>query len=221
MSFLKTVRKSVEPPSNTSNWLQQKKLMEFVNQFGDDQLVGDIGSGHSKWSDRVIGIDILERDDVSVCGNLYALPIADNSLDGIIIRGVLEHIEFPEAAVKELTRVLKPGGLVYSSIPFMQAYHPSPGDFQRYTIDGIQRLFHDFEKVECSISRGAGSSFLWIGREYLSQLFSFNNMALYKMWKVFLGWAMQPFKYTDLIVNNHKMAHVAASGFTFVGKKSA
>lgn len=219
MSVLKKIRVILEPPTNVSNHLQTKTLDEFINRFGPDELVGDIGSGHNKWSDRVLGIDILLRDDVDVCGNLYQLPLADNSLDGLVIRGVLEHIEFPARAVAELERVLKPGGLVYSSIPFMQAYHPSPGDFQRYTIDGIQRLFHQFERVDCSITRGAGSSFLWIGREYFAQLLSLNNMTLYKAWKVALGWLMQPLKYTDHMLNHHRMAHVAASGFTFIGRK--
>ena len=220
MTVFKKLRILLEPPSPVSHHGQRRHLRAFVDRFDRTQLVGDIGSGHNKYSDRVIGIDITERDDVDICGSLYDLPLADDTLDGIIIRGVLEHIEFPERAVEELERVLKPGGWIYSSIPFMQAYHPSPGDFQRYTIDGIQRLFARFEKVECSVTRGAGSSFLWIGREYFAQLLSLNNMTLYKIFKVALGWLMQPFKYTDHVLDHHRMAHVAASGFTFVGKKA-
>ncbi len=219
MNLVHRVRVLVEPPSNVTNFLQQRRLREFLAQFPPDARIGDIGSGHNKYSDRVIGIDILFRDDVDVCGNLYALPLADDSLDGVVIRGVLEHIEFPQRAVAELERVLRPGGRIYASIPFMQAYHPSPGDFQRYTIDGIRRLFARFECESCTITRGAGSSFLWIGREYFAQLLSLNSMTLYKAWKVALGWLMQPFKYTDAFLNHHPMAHVAASGFTFVGRK--
>jgi SAM-dependent methyltransferase len=163
---------------------------------------------------------LIEAGGVDVCGNIYALPLADDSLDGVIVKGVLEHIEFPQDAVAELERVLNPGGFVYSSIPFMQAYHPSPGDFQRFTIDGIQRLFSRFEKIDCTITRGSGSSFVWIGREYLSQLLSLNSVRLYKLWKIVFGWLLQPFKYTDVLLDRHAMAHVAASGFTFVGRKA-
>ncbi len=220
MKILKKIRVMVEPPSNVSSFRQKRSLDEFVSRFDNSQLIVDIGSGIRKHSSRIIGLDFVEVEGVDICGNLYSLPLRDNCLDGIIIKGVLEHIEFPQRAVAELERVLKPGGLVYSSIPFMQAYHPSPGDFQRFTIDGIQRLFYRFEKIECAITRGAGSSAVWIGREYLSQLFSLNNIHLYKMWKVIFGWLLQPLKYTDHMLNHHHMAHVAASGFTFIGKKS-
>ncbi len=219
MNLVHRVRVLAEPPSNVTNFLQQRRLREFMAAFPPGARVGDIGSGHNKYSDRVIGIDILFRHDVDVCGNIYALPLADDSLDGIVIRGVLEHIEFPERAVAELERVLRPGGRIYASIPFMQAYHPSPGDFQRYTIDGIRRLFAAFDCEACTITRGAGSSYLWIGREYFAQLFSLNSVRLYKVLKVLFGWLMQPFKYTDVVLNRHPMAHVAASGFTFVGRK--
>lgn len=221
MSLLKKIRVMLEPPSNVSSFKQNRSLAEFLSRFGDSQLVADIGSGRRKICDRAIGVDILALDDVDICGSIYNIPVCDNSFDGIIIRGVLEHIESPHLAVAELNRVLKPGGLIYSSIPFMQAYHPSPGDFQRYTIDGIQRLFHEFEKIDCTITRGSGSSFVWIGREYLSQLFSLNNVWLYKVWKVVFGWLLQPLKYTDYLLNHHKMAHIAASSFTFVGRKQS
>jgi len=218
--LVKQIRKILEPPSNVTNFLQKGKLNSFLSSFPANALIADLGSGYKKVSSHCIGVDFVYSGGVDVIGNLFQLPFQNGSLDGVIIRGVLEHVHKPDAAVKEIERVLKPGGRVYSSIPFMQGYHPSPGDFQRYTIDGIQNLFKRFEKIDCSITRGAGSSYMWIGREYFSQLFSFNNITMYKFLKVMFGWALQPFKYTDRLVNNHGMAHIAASGFTFIGKKS-
>jgi SAM-dependent methyltransferase len=218
--LVKRLRVMLEPPSNVCNYLQEEKVREFIDSFPEGSIIADLGSGRRKVSSKCLGVDIVSVPGVDVVGNLFNLPFKENSLDGIIIRGVLEHVPDPHTAVNEMERVLKPGGKVYSSIPFMQGYHPSPGDFQRYTIDGIQRLFSRFEKVECSITRGAGSAFVWIGREYLAQLFSFNNMMIYKALKMLFGWVMQPVKYTDHILNNHRMAHVAASGFTFIGRKA-
>lgn len=219
MNIIKRLRIILEPPANVSNFLQSKKLREFGAAFSDGTLIADIGSGSNKVSPEYLGIDIAEREGVDVLGDLYSLPFCNDSLDAIIVRGVLEHVEKPEEAVKEIERVLKPGGMVYSSIPFIQGYHPSPGDYQRYTIDGIERLFSRFEKVECAITRGTGSAFLWIGREYFSQLLSFNNITIYKLLKVLFGWFLQPIKYSDRILNKHRMAHIAASGFTFIGRK--
>jgi len=219
INFKKRIRILVEPPPNVTNHEQMKKLGAFIESFDSNALIADVGSGYNKYSGRCIGMDLVENNGVDFLGNLYNIPLAPNCLDGIIIRGVLEHVETPDKAVEELRRVLKPGGRIYSSIPFMQAFHPSPGDFQRYTVQGIERLFSQFEKIDCSITRGSGSSFVWIGREYFAQLLSLNNMTLYKMWKLFFGWALQPFKYTDHLLNHHRMAHMAASGFTFIGRK--
>jgi SAM-dependent methyltransferase len=36
---------------------------------------------------------------------------------------VIEHLEFPERAVAEMYRVLKPGGLALLNTPFLQAFH--------------------------------------------------------------------------------------------------
>lgn len=46
----------------------------------------------------------------------------------------------PNACVAELYRVLKPGGRLIASVPFLQPEHKVPTDFQRYTIDGLQHL---------------------------------------------------------------------------------
>jgi ubiquinone/menaquinone biosynthesis C-methylase UbiE len=49
-------------------------------------------------------------------GNALALPFSDNSVDVVASCGVLEHFERPLAAVGEMSRILKPGGLLYADI---------------------------------------------------------------------------------------------------------
>jgi SAM-dependent methyltransferase len=46
-----------------------------------------------------------------------ALPFADGSFDGVTALDVLEHIEDDSAAVAELRRVLRPGGLLLAMVP--------------------------------------------------------------------------------------------------------
>ena len=44
-------------------------------------------------------------------GDIYALPFRDNELDGLLMVRVTHHLKYMDKAIKELYRVLKPGGV--------------------------------------------------------------------------------------------------------------
>ncbi len=49
--------------------------------------------------------------------NIYSLPYPDNTFDGVILSEILEHIERDVDGLKEVLRVLKPGGVVAITVP--------------------------------------------------------------------------------------------------------
>lgn len=103
-------------------------------------------------------LDKVPEYHPDIVGDIHALPCADESIDAIICVSVLEHIENPQLAVKEMYRVLKPGGFCYVYAPFLYYYHPMKGyykDFFRFTRDGLDYLFRDFSSVEYVGLRGA------------------------------------------------------------------
>jgi len=91
------------------------------------------------------------RTNIDVYSPLHAIPKEDAHFDSIVCIAVLEHVENPEEIIPEFLRVLKPGGHVISSVPFLQPEHKIPTDYQRYTKDGLTRLFahHGFEVLSC------------------------------------------------------------------------
>lgn len=91
------------------------------------------------------------------------MPFKDNSVDAVVNESLLEHVSDPQAVVAEIVRVLKPGGILYTSVPFMTPYHASPDDFNRWTRSGLRKLFSDFEVVEEGIDGGPWSAFLFFG----------------------------------------------------------
>ncbi len=67
------------------------------------------------------------------------LPFADGAIDHVICSEVLEHVENDQAAIGELARVLRPGGVAYITVPHRKAYFAADdrfvGHFRRYEID--------------------------------------------------------------------------------------
>jgi SAM-dependent methyltransferase len=67
--------------------------------------------------DRMTEFDAPGSRSVAVQGDALQLPFADGTFDRIIAAEVLEHIPADEAAMAELARVLRPGGLVAVTVP--------------------------------------------------------------------------------------------------------
>lgn len=61
------------------------------------------------------------------------LPFNDNSFDHVICFNTLEHIYDAFDSVKEIQRVLKPGGQAIITVPFIFRIHGHPDDFSRHT----------------------------------------------------------------------------------------
>lgn len=67
--------------------------------------------------------------------------IDDESFDSALCLEVLEHCENPFALSKELIRVLRSGGVAVVSAPMNFPIHDTPGDYWRFTPDGLKHLF--------------------------------------------------------------------------------
>lgn len=69
------------------------------------------------------------------------IPLKDNSVDCVLSTSALEHYEYPEEFFMEAFRVLKPGGILFISVPFTYPEHEVPYDFQRPTRYGLKRWY--------------------------------------------------------------------------------
>lgn len=194
-------------------------IPRFLKTFdlGTD-LVADLGSGPLVYDERVVCVDGANYPNVHLVADLERLPLEDNTFDGLVSCAVLEHVPDPEAHVAEMQRVLKPGGRVLCFIPFMQGFHASPYDYQRYTHRGMAELFKNFEVIDVKVGAGPTCGMLWVLQEWLALVLSFGSMRLYKLLAP-LMWILSPLKFLDLLLNRHPAANVIASGFTIVARK--
>ena len=89
------------------------------------------------------------------------VPLADNSVDAVICLNTLEHIYDSAAVVNELFRVVRPGGAVHVTVPFMFRIHGHPDDYGRATPSWWQETFRraGFARMELTpLVWGRGST---------------------------------------------------------------
>lgn len=78
------------------------------------------------------------------------IPFANESFDSVITSQVLEHVFNPDGFLLEINRVLKPGGVLLLTVPFVWDEHEQPFDYARYSSFGLCHLLenHGFEISE-------------------------------------------------------------------------
>ena len=100
-----------------------------------------------------VTIDTLDLDPKSGCTYITDLCRTNDALipgdhyDFVVCTEVLEHTLQPFHAVAEMRRVLKPGGLLFLSVPFNFRIHGPLPDCWRFTEHGLRALLSGFELV--------------------------------------------------------------------------
>jgi glycosyltransferase involved in cell wall biosynthesis/SAM-dependent methyltransferase len=127
-----------------------------------DGLVLDCGGGDRRFGDdRVVNLEYLDYDLVDSYGDGLALPFADGAFDLVMSQAVLEHVPDPQAAVNEMVRVLRPGGVLYVEVAFMQPVHAVPYHFMNVTPHGLAHLCQALEVEESGTFGGLELTMGW------------------------------------------------------------
>ena len=126
---------------------------------------GTLGAGMAPVLDHP-AVDATETDvwlgprNRLVCDG-HDLPFGDATFDAVVCQAVLEHVLDPPRVVAEMHRVLRPTGLLYAEIPFMQQVHEGAYDLTRYTYVGQRRLFRRFDELASSPVCGPAMALAW------------------------------------------------------------
>ncbi len=123
--------------------------------------------------------------EINLLGTACDIPAGDNTFDCALCTAVLEHLEEPEAAIRECHRVLIPGGVAVYTVPFIWHLHEEPRDFFRYTKHGLRYLF---EKSGFEIAELTALSGFWVtfGQLLVYNMYRFNRGPL-RWFKVVLA----------------------------------
>lgn len=157
------VRKSSSRPSPFDvDWLVSRHLTRSIRHAGATYARGlllDVGCGGRPYESvlrpyvhRYIGVDTpastFSQFDVAAVAS--HLPFTEQSFDSILCTEVLEHLSDPASCLREMGRVLRPGGHLILTTPQVWHLHEEPYDFFRYTKYGLTHLCHSagLEMVE-------------------------------------------------------------------------
>ena len=86
-----------------------------------------------------------------ICDVSNMKPIPDESFGLVLNLEALEHIAYPQKAIDEIHRILRPGGLLILTTVMHFRIHPSPKDYWRFTPDGIELLLRQFKILDCTL----------------------------------------------------------------------
>jgi SAM-dependent methyltransferase len=140
-------------PNNLDRYLARSSILrafkEVLPRFSGTLL--DVGCGLMPYktlvlqspsqAQKYIGLDLVDngRQKPDLIWDGQTIPLDECSIDCAMLTEVLEHCPEPEKVIKEILRVLKPGGLLFLTVPFFWTLHEVPHDEYRYTPFALER----------------------------------------------------------------------------------
>jgi SAM-dependent methyltransferase len=154
------------------------------------------GAGASP--DGYVNIDILAFDGVDLLANAELLPFPPNLFQRVECDAVLEHVRHPCSVMREIERVLQPGGFAHIVTPFCHPFHEYPRDYRRFTPDGLCEMAGGLSVVASGWRTGPTATMLVFTLEYAKLWLPWRawRMAVHGV----LGWILFPLRYLDLLL---------------------
>jgi SAM-dependent methyltransferase len=136
-------------------------LESFLSSHATRQLTLEVGAEDPKcrkWFPNLVAINVSSNSNINTQADAYRLPFRDDIFEIAVCTEVLEHTHSPELVLRELQRVLKPGGKLLLTTPFAFPIHYAPTDYYRFTRFGLAHLLHDWEIESLSEATSDGAA---------------------------------------------------------------
>lgn len=144
--------------------LERRSIVEFVAAVAaglpKGARVADVGAGGSPYRELFAHVDYVaidreqtlhaDAEELDIVASATDVPVPDGEFDAVISTQVLEHLPEPAAALREMHRIVRPGGRLFLSAPLVWEEHEMPHDYFRYTRSGLDHLLTaaGFEQLE-------------------------------------------------------------------------
>lgn len=207
-------------------YAQYRTVVPLIDQYVRGKAI-DLGCGLMPLRDLLIekgvtyhSLDLRPRSsEVVYVGDIQDMPMVPTAdYDSAICLEVLEHIPCPPRAIREIYRILKPGGVAIVSVPHLSRLHDQPLDYFRFTIYGLRYLFEEagFDVLEIRVK---GGIFSFLGHQISTLLLS-------TVWPVWgarqIVWLLNKWLITRLLYGVDRVARISdlfALGYVGVARK--
>jgi SAM-dependent methyltransferase len=186
-------------PGNLDRFFCRRAILEALRDTlpSFTGIVLDVGCGNMPYKSLILtppskathylGMDLmylgqeLKENHYSHPPDLYwdgtSIPLADKVIDCAMSTEVFEHCPNPEIVMREICRVLKPGGQLFFTVPFLWPLHDVPHDEYRYTPFALKRFLTGagFNNIQLRPTGGWDASLaqmlgLWVRRRPRSRV---------------------------------------------------
>lgn len=139
--------------------------LRFKPHCGHLQYVAqDFGQYHGGGDGSGLQTGKWDNTQLHIVSDITRIPVDDASFDVILCSEVLEHIPDAVAALREFSRILKPGGTLLITAPFSSLTHFAPYHFCGYNrywyMHHLPALDFDIQVIDSN-----GSWFKFIAQE--------------------------------------------------------
>ena len=152
----------------------------LVRPLSPAAFVLDLGAGPGSFSyvgteARVLAMDVAFPDSsqkawARVLGDSGAIPLRENVVDGVVCNHTLEHFRDYRQAIREIDRVLRPGGFLWVAVPdghslddrlYRFVFHGG-GHVNRFTLAGLVKSIETGTRLRASSCKKLYTGFVYL-----------------------------------------------------------
>lgn len=198
-------------------WQCNPRIAGLLRGCDARSVIVDLGAGGRRVVPSVITVDFCRHPGTDIVADITDTPLPDGSVDLVISTGTLEHVHSEDGLLREIARILRPGGRAHIEVPFLQQYHDDPIDSRRYTLPGLQEFMQRYglTPVESGVHIGPSVTIITLLSYYAALIFEgptlAHRIASYGALAA-TSWLLAPLKYLDRFLARKKGAHRLAFG---------
>lgn len=191
----------VRTPFHPGFWVRRRLSAAIASAAGQARgILLDVGCGQKPYAalfsgrtTRYVGMEYspgagYRGNAADVCGDAAAIPFATASVDTVLCTEVLEHVPDPDGVIREIARVLRPGGVLVCTAPFVYPVHDAY-DFFRYSPGTVATLMRRHGLTVDSERPLSGTG---VTLAILVNLYWFEIGFLWTKWLYLIGLVLRP-----------------------------